>query len=63
MDWKKGSVVRLKSGGPNMTVQQVDRSGVTCSWFDDSKAQSAIFAAEALVNGDEPPLKPSVNLA
>lgn len=28
-----GNVVKLKSGGPIMTVIEVDTSSVTCTWF------------------------------
>jgi uncharacterized protein YodC (DUF2158 family) len=31
---KVGDVVRLKSGGHNMTVQAIDGSTVTVIWFD-----------------------------
>ena len=37
--WKPGDVVRLKSGGPKMTVEQYDNTGnyplwgVRCVWF------------------------------
>lgn len=31
---KTGDVVELKSGGPAMTVESVDDSGVLCRWFD-----------------------------
>lgn len=29
-----GDVVQLKSGGPPMTVESVDPTGVICVWFD-----------------------------
>jgi len=42
-----GSIVRLKSGGPNMTVEAIfsDHEGVwvRCSWSDDTKRISRTF--------------------
>lgn len=32
-----GSVVRLKSGGPKMTVTSINEDKVTCQWFGDGK--------------------------
>ena len=29
-----GDIVRLKSGGPKMTVTELDEREVTCTWFD-----------------------------
>jgi len=48
---KKGDVVRLKSGGPNMTVSSIgQKSGnVTCQWFMDDKLESGVFSPESLV--------------
>lgn len=52
MDVKtSGAKVRLKSGGPNMTVQWYDEDTeqVFCKWFDPTmKLQSDNFAPEAL---------------
>jgi uncharacterized protein YodC (DUF2158 family) len=50
---KKGDVVRLKSGGPSMTVENVanDRSGnptVWVTWFDGPKSQKATYDPDAL---------------
>lgn len=39
MDLKVGDVVMLKSGGPSMTVDQVDGDHVWCCWFDVVAAQ------------------------
>lgn len=41
MDFKPGDVVRLKSGGPRMTVEKVGKTqfgddGVWCVWFETS---------------------------
>jgi uncharacterized protein YodC (DUF2158 family) len=52
--WKPGDVVRLKSGGPKMTVieQSQDQNGepaVHCEWFDeDRKPQRHAFAPTSL---------------
>lgn len=48
-----GTVVRLKSGGPNMTVMQDapnDQSGVqiACSWFERTELRHGRFAQGAL---------------
>jgi uncharacterized protein YodC (DUF2158 family) len=53
---KIGSIVRLKSGGPNMTVEAIflDHGGawVRCSWFDDTKRISRIFGLDAVESID-----------
>ncbi len=49
--WTPGSLVRLKSGGPSMTVEAVDEKGlVHCVWFPLNKGQpvSRAFAADIL---------------
>jgi uncharacterized protein YodC (DUF2158 family) len=44
-----GSVVRLKSGGPLMTVHDIDdyspgpNPGLLCVWFVDSKRVQEVF--------------------
>jgi uncharacterized protein YodC (DUF2158 family) len=37
--FKAGDVVRLKSGGPKMTVTGMDAEKVWVSWFDDVKGE------------------------
>ena len=35
---KVGDVVKLKSGGPEMTIKLIDRlTGACCQWFVDDK--------------------------
>lgn len=50
--FKPGDTVRLKSGGPLMTVVRIDSDGdVHCAWFaigDESKAHTGRIAAVAL---------------
>jgi uncharacterized protein YodC (DUF2158 family) len=50
-----GDVVRLKSGGPKMTVENVvfdtaeDNYSVDCVWFDDAnELQEETFVGETL---------------
>lgn len=46
--FKVGDVVQLKSGGPRMTVSEVDSDGVTCSWFAGTDNKIGHFPADAL---------------
>lgn len=50
---KKGDTVRLKSGGPKMTVINAGDSGfmgafVACVWFEGAKKFDDTFPPEAL---------------
>ena len=51
-EFKAGDTVRLKSGGPLMTVESVgDHYGTTkvwCSWFQGTKLENGTFAVEAV---------------
>jgi uncharacterized protein YodC (DUF2158 family) len=47
---QKGDAVRLKSGGPTMTVQNLDnysshgiKQGALCVWFQDNEAKEKVF--------------------
>jgi uncharacterized protein YodC (DUF2158 family) len=56
---KAGDVVRLKSGGPKMTVVEVDVDGrvAICTWFDaDGKLQGDRFPVEILRKAEPPSL-------
>jgi uncharacterized protein YodC (DUF2158 family) len=38
-----GDVVRLKSGGVNMTVEEVEGAYVNCVWFDGKRPERGTF--------------------
>jgi uncharacterized protein YodC (DUF2158 family) len=54
MSFKVGEVVKLKSGGPLMTVTAISTSedrppSFNCSWFDkDNREQVGSFPADAI---------------
>jgi uncharacterized protein YodC (DUF2158 family) len=48
--FKVGDIVRLKSGGPAMTVQEDLPGGdFRCQWFGGRKLESGIFPHKSLV--------------
>lgn len=50
-EWNIGDVVRLKSGGPQMTVESPKGSNTgkyTCTWFLDGQVLQHLFLPEAL---------------
>jgi uncharacterized protein YodC (DUF2158 family) len=59
MNFTRGQVVKLKSGGPDMTVGEDQRSDyVSCVWFDGKRRMDRTFAADTLVHV-LPPATPS----
>ena len=57
-----GDIVRLKSGGPKMTIVSIDESaGASCTWFDrNGKRHESVFAlatVEAFVARPQPAKK------
>ena len=49
-----GDIVRLKSGGPKMTVENVGeytgtKNGAACTWFDEENKKTEIFDVRVLV--------------
>ena len=54
-EFQSGDIVRLKSGGPNMTVRHLDSFGnYFCQWFSGSKLQSGNFDPGSLEIAPEP---------
>jgi uncharacterized protein YodC (DUF2158 family) len=58
MAWKTGDTVRLKSGGPLMTVEKVGRDAhqrdmVFTQWFDAAKVVTGYFPPESLAGEDD----------
>ena len=58
-DFNKGDTVRLKSGGPLMTVTDLGNyapkgpeNGVKCVWFDGKRREEALFDSDALKISD-----------
>lgn len=47
--FKVGEIVKLKSGGPEMTVQKVfDDQTYRCQWFAGKKLDNGVFPVESL---------------
>lgn len=42
-EYKVGSIVKLNSGGPSMSIKKIDGDIITCIWFNNSAIQSADF--------------------
>jgi uncharacterized protein YodC (DUF2158 family) len=51
--WKPGDLVRLKSGGPIMTVSAItSRDKVDCHWFVGETLKATEFHSNALTSPD-----------
>lgn len=48
MRFKLGTIVVLKSGGPDMTVESIGKNGVTCAWFVGKRLTRATLRPEML---------------
>lgn len=55
-EFKIGDVVQLKSGGPKMTIDAIDKFGMgathnqaRCVWFDGTKRVEGLFELQALM--------------
>lgn len=53
--WQEGDVVRLKSGGPKMTVKIYNafKGGNVCQWFVDTDLKEGVFSDGQLVKVSE----------
>lgn len=51
-EFKVGDVVRLKSGGPPMTVTEVGKASeeptIWCQWFEGADTKNGTFPPEAI---------------
>jgi uncharacterized protein YodC (DUF2158 family) len=58
MGLKIGDVVRLKTGGPEMTVEAVDTnsSDVFCTWFAENASQRSRFKSLILRKVEQEPI-------
>jgi len=46
--FKSGDCVKLKSGGPTMTVSNAKDDTIECSWFVDGTIQHSTFTPDSL---------------
>lgn len=52
--WNVGDIVRLKSGGPRMTVEDTGMvNTVVCVWFVGTKVERNSFPVSALERADK----------
>lgn len=50
-EFEIGQIVRLKSGGPDMTIQYretIDFPGYRCQWFAGRKLEAGVFPKQSL---------------
>ncbi|PBP36172.1 DUF2158 domain-containing protein [Pseudomonas syringae] len=56
IEFETGQIVRLKSGGPDMTVRSYRPSNglYTCQWFAGKKLEQGEFKTESLISPAAP---------
>ncbi len=63
-EFKEGDTVKLKSGGPDMCIEEINREGIYCRWWLDAekKFDHGNFEPVTLekVKPKEPPHAPTV---
>jgi uncharacterized protein YodC (DUF2158 family) len=54
-DFKTGTIVRLKSGGPTMTVKvwSTSQDQYVCQWFAGKKLEQGFFHPDSLIVVDD----------
>ncbi|MXZ49533.1 MAG: DUF2158 domain-containing protein [Rhodobacteraceae bacterium] len=57
-----GNVVKLRSGGPDMTVSKLKNGMVECKWFDGKKLQTANLNEKLLEIGNDGSLLDELNV-
>jgi uncharacterized protein YodC (DUF2158 family) len=58
--YKVGDIVELSSGGPDMTVSDIDPDGViNCVWFVGDKKEASSFRSEAIQYSTKPAGSPA----
>lgn len=57
---KPGDLVRLKSGGPVMTIDEINFTGAICKWFDGKKAEAKTFQVASLEKTEKPDNMPNI---
>lgn len=48
MVFQPGDVVKLRSGGPLMTIKFIDGGEAYCEWFDNKDVKGSMFALPQL---------------
>jgi uncharacterized protein YodC (DUF2158 family) len=48
-EFKVGDTVKLRSGGPLMTIYAIDSDEISCQWFNNDEIKGATFNSEVLI--------------
>lgn len=43
-----GNIVKLKSGGPDMTIYSLERAHLSCQWFAGKKLERGVFHVDTI---------------